>query len=190
VRTSAALFVLLALAGCGGSDASSEAYPAAACPIDDAALCGRAAAAADALASGDAGRLVELSYADEFRCDELPADLFPECGPGQALNGHPVTDGEAEIRVLSPGAFHSRLDSLGEAVVLGVGTCGPDDPTRRSYHLAFEAGDQLGSLELVRRAGEWWVGMLFADTEAGWRQQFADPRAELACGNVRPWETG
>jgi hypothetical protein len=115
VRTSAALFVLLALAGGGGSDASSEAYPAAACPIDDAALCERAAAAADALASGDA---------------------------------------------------------------------------RRSYHLAFEAGDQLGSLELVRRAGEWWIAILFADTEAGWKPQFASPRTELACGNVRPWGTG
>jgi hypothetical protein len=99
-----------------------------------------------------------------------------------------VTGGEAEIRVLSPGAFRSRLDGLGEAVVLGVGTCSPDDPARRSYHLAFEAGDQLGSLELVRRDGEWRVGMLFADTEEGWKEQFADPRTELACGNGQPWD--
>jgi hypothetical protein len=69
-----------------------------------------------------------------------------------------------------------------------VGTCGPDDPERRSYHLAFEAADELGSLELVRREGEWRIGMLFADTEAGWERQFDDPRSELACGNVRAWQ--
>jgi hypothetical protein len=189
VRTSAALFVLLALAGCGGSDASPEAYPAAACPVDDAALCGRAAAAADALAAGDVDRLVALSYADEFRCDELPADLFPECAPGQILEGHPFTDGTAEIRVLTEEELRSRLARLGEPVVLGMGTCGPDDPERRSYHLAFEGDDVLGSLELVRREGEWSVGMLFADTEDGWKRQFSDPRSQLACGNVQAWGT-
>ncbi|MGH3042720.1 MAG: hypothetical protein ACRDNG_13465 [Gaiellaceae bacterium] len=68
-----------------------------------------------------------------------------------------------------------------------MGTCGPADPERRSYHVAFQAGDRLGSLELVRREGQWGVGMLFADTESDWTKQFADPRAELACGNVRAW---
>ncbi len=185
-----ALLLLLALTGCGGSDAPSEAYPAAACPVDDAALCGRAAAAADAPAAGDFDRLVELSYADEFRCDELPAaELFPDCAPGLVLDGHPATDGEAEIRVLSEEELRSRLAALGEADVLGVGTCGPDDPDRRTYHLAIESGARLGSLELVRREGEWWVGMLFDDTEDGWKRQLGDPRAELACGNVQPWGT-
>jgi hypothetical protein len=184
------VLVLLALAGCGGSDAPAEAYPAAACPVDDAALCGRAAAAAEALASGDVDGLAELSYADEFRCDELPAPgLFPDCGPGLVLEGHPATGGEAVIRVLPEAEYRSTLAGLAAAEILGVGTCGPADPTRRSYHLAFEAGDRLGSLELVQRDGEWVVGMLFSDTEAGWREQFADPRAELACGNVRAWGT-
>ena len=188
MRTSAALLVLLALAGCGGSDTPSEAYPAAACPVDDAALCGQAAAAADALAAGDVDGLVELSYADEFRCDELPGELFPDCAPGRVLDGHPATDGGAEIRVLTEEEYRSRLAALGEAVVRGVGTCGPDDPDRRSYHLAFEAGEQLGSLELVRRDGAWRIGMLFADTEEGWKRQFSDPEAELACGNVEAWK--
>jgi hypothetical protein len=187
VRTSAALFVLLALVGCGGPDAPSEAYPAAACPVDDAALCGRAAAAANALASGDVDRLVELSYADEFRCDELPTELFPDCEAGLTLEGHAFTDGDAVIRVLSAEDYRARLAGLGEPTVLGVGTCGPDDPDRRSYHLAFEGDEVLGSLELVRREGEWSVGMLFADTEAGWRKQFASPRTEIACGNVQAW---
>ena len=68
-----------------------------------------------------------------------------------------------------------------------MGTCGPDDPDRRSYHLAFEGGERLGSLELVWRDGDWRIGMLFADTEEGWKRQFADPEAELACGNVEAW---
>ena len=189
MRTSAALLVLFALAGCGGSDTPSEEYPAAACPVDDAALCGRAAAAADALAAGDVDRIVELSYADEFRCDQLPAELFPDCKPGRILNGHPATDGEAEIRILTEEAYRSRLTGLGPADVRGVGTCGPDDPERRSYHLAFAAGERLGSIELVRREGRWWVGMLFDDTEEGWKRQFSDPLAELACGNVETWGT-
>ena len=183
------MFVLLVLAGCGGSDASTEAYPAAACPVDDAALCGRAAAAAGALDAGDVDRLVELSYADEFRCDELPAELFPDCEPGAVLEGHAFTDGQGEIRILTEAGYRAELGRLGEATVLGVGTCGPDDPDRRSYHLAFEGDERLGSLELVRREDAWSVGMLFADTEAGWTKQFDDPRAELACGNVQPWGT-
>jgi hypothetical protein len=168
VRTSAALFVLLALAGCGGSDASTEAYPAAACPVDDAALCGRAAAAASALVAGDIDRLVELSYSDEFRCDELPAELFPDCAPGKVLEGHAFTDGQGEIRILAEARYRAELDRLGEAAVLGVGTCGPDDPERRSF---------------VRREGVWSVEMFLADSESGW----IDPRVELACGNVQPW---
>ena len=188
MRTSAALFVLLALAGCGGSDASTEAYPAAACPVDDAALCGRAAAAASALDAGDVDRLVELSYSDEFRCDELPAELFPDCAPGKVLEGHAFTDGQGEIRILAEARYRAELDRLGEAAVLGLGTCGPEDPDRRSYHLAFEGMHRLGSLELVRREGAWSVGMLLVDSESGWKRQFDDPRAELACGNVQPWE--
>ena len=187
MRTSAALFALLALAGCGGSDAPTEAYPAAACPVDDAALCGQAAAAANALDAGDVARLVELSYADEFRCDELPAELFPDCAPGKLLEGHAFTDAQGEIRILTGADYRTELGRLGEATVLGVGTCGPDDPDRRSYHLAFEGDERLGSLELVLREDAWSVGMLFADTEAGWKKQFADPRAELACGNVEAW---
>jgi hypothetical protein len=132
--------------------------------------------------------LVRLSRVDEFPCDDAPAGLFPDCAPGALLAGHPVTDGGGGIRVLSEEDYRSRLAGLGEAAVLGVGTCGPDDPDRRSYHLAFEGEDVLGSLELVRREGEWSVGMLFADTEDGWKEQLASPRTELACGNVQAWE--
>jgi hypothetical protein len=125
-----------------------------------------------------------------FRCDELPAlELFPDCAPGRVVDGHPFTDGEAEIRVLSEEDFRFRLAGLGEPAVLGVGTCGSDDPASRSYHLAFEGEGALGSLELVQREGEWSIGMLFADTEAGWKRQFDDPRAQLACGNVQPWDS-
>lgn len=192
MKASAVVLAVLALAACGGGEAPAEtsldAYSAAACPVDDAALCGRAAAVANALVADDAGRLVELSYADEFRCDELPADLFPDCAPGRTLLGHASTDGDGRIAILSEEEYQTRLASLGRPAVLGVGTCGPDDPDRRSYHLAFEGDEVLGSLELVRREGTWSIGMIFADSSSGWRKQFDDPRAELACGNVQAWD--
>ncbi len=63
----------------------------------------------------------------------------------------------------------------------------PDDPDRRSYHLAFWAADEGGSLELVRREGEWSIGIVYADSLANWKTVYDDPEAELACGNVQPW---
>ena len=145
---------LCALAGCGGDEESvgetgaretTTGFAAAGCPIDDPELCVRAAAAATALQRGDTGRLVELSYADAFVCEDLP--------------------------------------------VVGVGTCGPDDPDRRSYHLAFwtASRDEGGSLELVRRQSEWSIGIVYADSLANWKSVYDDPETELACGNVQPW---
>lgn len=188
MKVSAVVLAVLALAACGGGEAPPEAYPAAACPVDDAALCGRAAAVANALVADDVGRLVELSHAEEFRCDEVPVDLFPDCASGRTLLGHASTDADGQIAILSEEEYRTRLASLGRPAVLGVGTCGPDDPDRRSYHLAFESDEVLGSLELVRREGKWSIGMVFADSSSDWRKQFDDSRAELACGNVQAWD--
>jgi hypothetical protein len=180
------LGVLLALAACGGGE---EAFPAEGCPVDDPAACERATLVATALEEGDAAGLVELSYADTFVCDELPAELFPDCSPGETLAGHAVTGADGKIRILSSEEYEARLADLGEVTVTGVGTCGPDDPDRRSYHLAFRSGDgeEGGSLELVRREGEWSVGLLYADSLESWQTVYDDPEAEMACGNVQAW---
>ena len=193
-----ALALVLALAACGGGEESapttsaevpSAAFAAAGCPVDDPAACERAALAATALEEGDAAALVELSYADTFVCDDLPAEMFPECAPGETLEGHAVTGADGKIGILSAEDYAARLAELGEVTVAGVGTCGPDDPDRRSYHLAFWTADgaEGGSLELVRREGEWSIGIVYADSLANWKTVYSDPESELACGNVEPW---
>jgi hypothetical protein len=199
VRGVLALALVLALAACGGGEENapttsaevpSTAFAAAGCPVDDPAACERAALAATALEEGDTAALVELSYADTFACDDLPAELFPDCAPGETLEGHAVTGADGKIGILSAEDYAARLAELGEVTVAGVGTCGPEDPDRRSYHLAFWTADGAGggSLELVRREGEWSLGIVYADTLESWRTVYDDPETELACGNVQPWD--
>jgi hypothetical protein len=100
-----------------------------------------------------------------------------------------VTGADGKIAILSMEDYEARLGELGEVRVAGVGTCGPDDPDRRSYHLAFWTADgaEGGSLELVRREGEWSIGIVYADSLEKWKTVHDDPEAELACGNVQPW---
>ena len=190
-----ALALVLALAACGGDEegaatTSDASFALAGCPVDDAEACARAAAAATALQEGDTARLVELSYADTFVCDDLPAEMFPDCSADEALEGHAVTGADGKIRVLPAEEYEARLAELDEVTVAGLGTCGPDDPDRRSYHLAFwtTSGEEGGSLELVRREGEWSIGIVYADSLESWKTVYADPETELACGNVQPWD--
>jgi len=128
---------VLALAACGGGEESapttsaevpSTAFAAAGCPVDDPAACERAALAATALEEGDTAALVKLSYADTFVCDDLPAEMFPDCAPGETLEGHAVTGADGKIGILSAGNYATRLAELAEVTVAGVGTCGPEDP--------------------------------------------------------------
>jgi hypothetical protein len=198
VRALLALVALLALAACGGDEGSAPApstdvettavaFPRDGCPVDDESACTRAASAATALQEGDAGRLVELSYADTFVCADLPAEMFPGCSPGKTVEGHAVTGADGKISVLSAEDYEARLAELGEVTITGVGTCGPEDPDRRSYHLAFWAANEGGSLELVRREDEWSIGIVYADSFANWKTVYDDPESELACGNVQAW---
>jgi hypothetical protein len=198
VRAVLALPLALALAACGGdeesapttsAEAPSAAFAAAGCPIDDQAACERAALAATALQEGDTVALVALSYADTFVCDDLPAELFPDCAPGETLEGHAMTGADREIAILAAEEYEARLAELGEVTVAGVGTCGPEDPDRRSYHIAFWTPDgaEGGSLELVRREGEWSIGIVYVDSLENWKTVYDDPEAELACGNVQSW---
>ncbi|MGH3058507.1 MAG: hypothetical protein ACRDPP_09715 [Gaiellaceae bacterium] len=192
MRALAAVVALLALAACGDEDPSR--FAVAGCPVDEPALCERAAPAANALEEGDVAHLVELSHLDSFACDDLPAELFPDCSPGETLEGHAFTGADGTIAVLSPEEYEARLAELAgfdEVTVTGVGTCGPDDPARRSYHLGYLAerrGERWGgSLEFVLRDGEWSIGLVFADSIDRWKTQYSEPESQLACGNVQAW---
>jgi hypothetical protein len=218
------LMAVLAVTACGGGDETTGEDPARSqdsprftptgCPIDDTDFCDRAAIAANALVEGDVARLVELSAVDRFPCDEVPAELFPDCAPGRTLEGHAFFTGDFQVRVLSPAHYRERLASLSERVdpsysdahgggelrILGIGTCGPSDPENRSYHVGATAAlrDPAGktterwfeSLEFVFRDGEWRLGMYYADAVRAWKKEFSDPLTQMACGNMRLWKPG
>jgi hypothetical protein len=225
--TGAAVAVVVGLvAGCS-ADAESSAGPTSApastapapptslagpgCPVDDAEFCQRAAGAANALLAGDPAGVLAVSAEETFTCDDMPAGIVPACRPGAVMTGHGVFAVASKISVVPARDYREWLAGLfgrvspgyadgrgpGRFVVLGVGTCGPADPDRRSYHLAFTvaltgpkdepARRWLGSLEFVRRAGAWVTALMYLDTVDEWRREHADPYTGIACGNVRPW---
>lgn len=117
------------------------------------------------------------------------------------------------FEVLRPRAYRAQLQAILDGVdphfaddhgagafsVLGVGTCGPEDLARRSYHLGFTAGASagegsaaeriLGSFEFIHRQGRWWAGLWYLDTLEEWEAVSPDPFASIACGNMESWGT-
>jgi len=145
-----------------------------------------------------------VAWADEY----LDLAAYPDYGPmGLQVVGAP------EVRKIACGVSASRelferaAEAGAQMVLVHHGLLWDKEPRRvgpvmrerlrslfdadlslAAYHLAFESDEVLGSLELVRREGKWSIGMVFADSSSGWRKQFDDPRAELACGNVQAWD--
>lgn len=187
------VFLLLGCSGSGspsGSASPSASLSASPCPVADAAACARLAAGVAALTGGDVAAVRALSFEETFDCATTPVDVVPTCRPGQVLTGYGRFSVAGRIEVIPAASYDSRVGAwlaTDPVSVLGVGTCGPADPTRRSYHLAFETGDRLGSLEFVLRESRWSVGVLYLDTVAEWRKEHDDPSRDIACGNIRPW---
>lgn len=178
------------------------------CPIDDADACAFAAAVAGALVAADAETITGSSRATDFVCDEETDLPLPGCAPGITLTGHPVIDSRPVIEVLDGEAYaaqnHAILGNVDSAFtddqgdgamqVLGVGTCGPDIPERRSYHVAFTAavtaddgGTErlVGSYELNLLDGTWMIGTAFLDTYESWLETYDDPLRAHGCQPVR-----
>jgi hypothetical protein len=110
------------------------------------------------------------------------------------VQGYATFDGRFEFLLVGRKAYSAHVREILRASnleVRGVGTCGPDVPENRSYHLSFSAdrgGEPwLGSLEFVFREGAWWIGVFYVDTVQAWRKEYADPVEEMACGNVQAW---
>ena len=108
--------------------------------------------------AGDTAAIVELSRPDVFRCADLDASIFTGCQSADVLEGHPIGTVSGSIEVFPPAAYGQELDATveaidpafsddagtGEARVLGTSSCGPDDPERRSYYVAWTAGLRSG----------------------------------------------
>ena len=102
---------------------------------------------------GTRPRSSALSRPDVFTCADLDATIFTDCASGDVLEGHPIGTAGGNIRVFAPAAYRDELEArmkaidpsfsddagTGEVRVLGTSACGPDDPARRSYYVAWTA---------------------------------------------------
>lgn len=92
----------------------------------------------------------------------------------------------------------SFADDLGGGApsVIGVGTCGPDIPGRRTYHLAWSAAVSergapperlLGSFELTLE-DDWRIALWYLDTFETWEVLQDDPLELAFCeAGLSPW---
>lgn len=196
-----------------GSPSASDpgtAFDPSGCPVDDEEFCAQASRAAHALLAGDADALFRLSFPQRFDCDEVDIVYFPACETSERLVGFPVGGGALRIEVLHEAAYRSQLEAIlgaidpsftdehgdGAPAILGVGTCGPDLPGRRSYHLVWTAAVSEGGGPSERLIGSfefalddsWSIGLWFLDTVDGWEELYEDPFTEVGCdGGRSPW---
>ena len=211
--------VASACSGAAGAPATSSREPAPAsttvvamgCPVDDEAFCEVAVEVGDALMAGDVDRLLDLSRIDTIVCADVAADYFPGCAEADTVAGHGVSDAGLLVTMLEAAAYRDRLgrmidaidpsfiDPLGDGAVrlLGVGTCGPDQPDRRSYHLAWTAATRsggeprrmVGSFELTYADG-WRIVLWYLDSRDAWVAAGQDPLREAFCEAGRhPWRS-
>ena len=216
VLTAGAAVLVLTTACSSGRDASrSTTEPpstlnAVGCPATDEAFCETATRVANALASRNAGALFELSRADTIDCADVLVDYFPQCRTGDVLEGHGLSDADLIVELVSEDAYRERLDTItsgldaaysdelgdGGVRVIGLGTCGPDVPGRRTYHLAWTAGlsDRadasqrvLGSFEFTFD-NDWRIALTYLDVLERWEAEHANPLTDSFCEAGRtPW---
>jgi hypothetical protein len=179
--------------------------------VADESLCVVAADVGNALAAGDVNRLLALSRADRIVCAEVAVEYFPGCTTGGVLEGHGVSDASQLVELVGDTEYRASLEEefgaldptysdehgAGAVRLLGVGTCGPDQPGRRSYHVAWTAVMDLdggtrrvvGSFELTFR-DDWRIALSYLDTLARWEREDQEPFTDAFCAAGRnPWES-
>jgi hypothetical protein len=186
------------------------AYGLEGCPVTDEDLCATAIDVIEALQDGDATRLFELSREDRLVCAELATEYFPGCETDDVLRGYGLSGADFTVEVVDGDAYRRRLevvvddvdpsfaDNLGDGSprVVGVGTCGPDVPGRRSYHLAWTAAVSeddaapervLGSFELTFE-DDWRIALWYLDPLETWETLQDDPLELAFCeAGLSPW---
>ena len=219
--------LIVALTACASDDdtsisgTSSETSPSTSttsvalhCPVDDPAFCEAASDVRDALLAGDAAAVVELSRPDTIDCSEVAREYFPGCAEADVLEGHGRRDAGLTVELVDTDEYTATIaellaaidpsyeDELGDGSMqlIGVGTCGPDEPGRRTYHLAWTAAPSgtdggaatrvLGSFEFGSRSpnDEWRITLTYVDTLEAWESAQADPlRAAFCAAGRSPW---
>jgi hypothetical protein len=181
--------------------------------VEDEAFCRTARDIATALSVREGGSLVRLSRSTTIRCDEVAREYFPACQAEDVLVGYGIGGADFVVEVLRRRAYRRRLeamvggidpsysDALGDGSVqlLGVGTCGPDIPGRRTYHLAWTAAGAetggaserlLGSFEVTFDDDEWRIALWYLDTLERWEAEQADPLTSSFCeAGLHPWSS-
>ena len=216
----ALLIVVIATACSGGVEPATTLRQAATtttvldasgCPVADESFCGVAADVGNALAAGDVDRLLALSRVDRIVCADVVIEHFPSCTAGGVVEGHGVSNADQLVELVGDSEYQAHLDEIlgaldptysdehgtGDVRLLGVGTCGPDQPGRRSYHVAWTAAMDLdagtervaGSFELTFR-DNWRIALSYLDTWERWEQADQNPLSEAFCEAGRnPWQS-
>ena len=182
----------------------------AGCPVTDNAFCDTATQIGRALLDRDAAALLQLSREDTIECARVERQYFPGCADADVLTGHGLSSADFIVDVLPRSAYALRLEEVislidpsftdelggGSATVIGVGTCGPDIPLRRTYHLAWTAaideGDgaerHLASFEVGFDGEDWEVILWYLDPLEVWEEEHPDPMALSFCeAGLHPW---
>ena len=188
-------------------------YEAASCPVEDEAFCGTAVDTIEALQEADVGRLFALSREDRLVCARLNREYFPGCETDDVLVGHGSSGANFMVEVLDGDVYRRQLEAIvsnvdpsfsdelggGGVRVIGVGTCGPDDPRRRTYHLAWTAAvgeggapaeRLLGSYEFIFDGEDWRIALWYLSPLAEWEAAQPDPLELAFCeAGSNPWPT-
>jgi hypothetical protein len=193
----------------GASPSNVPTYEVATCPVPDEAFCETAVQVIRALQARDAGRLFELSREGRLVCAELATEYFPGCDRRDVLEGFGLSGPDFSVEVVDAPGYRTRLEAFmgsldpsfaddlgsGEVRVVGVGTCGPDIPGRRTYHLAWTAGGSedvsperlLGSFELTFE-DDWRIALWYVGSLDEWEAEQPDPLQLAFCEAGRsPW---
>jgi hypothetical protein len=185
-------------------------YEASGCPVADEEFCATAVQVIEALQAGDADQLFTLSRSDRLVCARVSTEYFPGCRTDDVLEGHGSAGADFIVEVLDEDGYREQLEALatnvdpsfsdelgdGAVRVLGVGTCGPDIPGRRTYHLAWTAAVSergapaervLGSFELLFE-DDWRIVLWYVSPLEEWEAEQPDPLELAFCEAGRsPW---
>jgi hypothetical protein len=184
----------------------------AGCPVGDDDACRAARGVIDALRAGDPDAVLRLTREMTVDCTKVDRRFFQACATNTSLRGYQLTASVFSIEVLSREVYRDRLAAIlanvdtafqdehgsGEIRSIGIGTCGPNVPDRRSYHVAWTAAVRgtdrqseriVASFELTF-AEDWRVALWFADTLRAWERAGASPMTNGFCqAGQHPWRS-